>query len=120
MLDRRKEYMKMAEVETNHWWYTNLQQLVLDAIQKNNNGLNDVIIDAGCGTGGLLLFLKDKKYSNVMGFDLSLHGVDICKTRSLNVVQHDLNKISELYPQNHADIIISNDTLCYFDMKKGV
>ena len=117
MLDRENEYIKMAEVERNHWWYKNLHRLVLDAIKSRFNSRDVGIIDAGCGTGGLLLFLKDKKYSNAMGFDLSHDGVDICRAKGLNVVQHDLSRISELYPRDRTDVIISNDTFYFFDMK---
>lgn len=117
MLDREKEYIKMAEVERNHWWYRNLHHLVLDTIKNRFDSRDIAIIDAGCGTGGLLLFLKDKEYSNVMGFELSSYAVDICRTKGLNVVQYDLSRISELYPPDHADVIISNDTFYFFDME---
>lgn len=114
---KKSVYIKIAEVERNHWWYRNLHHLVLDTIKNSFDGRDIAIIDAGCGTGGLLLFLKDKEYSNVMGFDISCDAVDICRAKGLNVVQYDLSRIYELYPHDHADVIISNDTFCFFDME---
>jgi len=117
MLERKEEYTKMAEVERKHWWYRTLHCLVLDAIKKSYDSRDIAIIDAGCGTGGLLLGLIDKHYSNVMGFDLSYDAVDLCRAKGVNVVQHDLRRISELYPPDYADVIISNDTFYFFEMK---
>lgn len=67
--------------------------------------------------GGLLLFLKDKEYTNLMGFDLSSYAVDICRESNLNVVHFNLKRISELYLPDYADVIISNDTFYFFSME---
>ena len=62
MINNKKEYLKMDEVESKHWWYVSLHYLTLKAIQNKFNFLDVSILDAGCGTGGLLSFLKRKKY----------------------------------------------------------
>ncbi len=107
----------MAAVERRHWWYRTLHSIVLNSIEKSFDSRDIVIIDSGCGTGGLLLFLNDKGYSNVKGFELSPDAVNICRAKGANVVQFDLRRISDLYPCDHADVIISNDTFYFFDMK---
>ena len=117
MLDRKQEYIKMARVEQMHWWYRALHYLVLDEVSKIFPDRGVSIIDAGCGTGGLMLFLKKYGYSNIRGFDISPHAADICRQLKLEVEQYDLSNISTLYDPNSADIIVSNDTLYFFDEK---
>lgn len=71
MLERSHEYEKMAHVEQEHWWYVALHHLVLRALRHKFAHIDPAIIDAGCGTGGLMLFLRDRGYSDLQGFDLS-------------------------------------------------
>jgi len=112
MLDRKDEYEKMAQVEQEHWWYRALHHLVMDSIRTNTGSSDISILDAGCGTGGLMLFLRQKGYTRVKGFDLSPHAVGICRGRGLDVEQCDLRNMTARYPRVSADVIISNDTLC--------
>jgi SAM-dependent methyltransferase len=44
------EYTRMDEVESRMWWYRALHTRLLDALTDRP----DPILDAGCGTGGLL------------------------------------------------------------------
>jgi SAM-dependent methyltransferase len=112
MLDRKEEYEKMARVEQEHWWYRALHHLVLDSLRGNTRNNDISILDAGCGTGGLMLFLRQEGYTRVRGFDLSPHAVEICRGRGLDVEQCDLRNVATRYPRASADVIISNDTLC--------
>jgi SAM-dependent methyltransferase len=74
---------------------------------------NDVsIIDAGCGTGGLMLYLRHQGYTHLKGFDLSQHAVWICHGRGLDVEQCDLRDMADLHAPASTDVIVSNDTLC--------
>ncbi len=51
---------------------------------------NAPILDAGCGEGNLLAFLRAKGYANLSGFDLSPECVRLCRERGLEFVQtHD-------------------------------
>ena len=112
MLERKDENEKMARVEQEHWWYRALHHLVLDSIRTNASGNDISILDAGCGTGGLMLFLRQSGYTQLKGFDLSQHAVEICRKRGLSVEQCDLRNMAASYPRASADVIISNDTLC--------
>ena len=112
MLERKDEYEKMARVEQEHWWYRALHHLVLDYLRGNTRNNDISILDAGCGTGGLMLFLRQNGYPRVKGFDLSPHAVEICRGRGLDVEQCDLRNMAARYPHSSADVIISNDTLC--------
>jgi len=113
MLDREHEYQKMAECERDHWWYRSLHEQCLHAIagMRAEQPLN--ILDAACGTGGLLLKLLRNCGDQLYGFDLSPLAVERAQARGLNVVQADLRSLSGVFPLTFFDVIVSNDSL-YF------
>ncbi len=113
MIDNRREYEVMAEVETNHWWYRILHSLVLESIERELMSPNIHVLDAGCGTGGLIHSLKAAGYRQVKGFDLSPIAVDICQKKGLDVQLGSLNDIATIQAPSKFDVIISNDTLYY-------
>jgi len=113
MIDNRREYEVMAEVETNHWWYRILHSLVLESIERELMSPNIHVLDAGCGTGGLMHSLKAAGYRQVKGFDLSPIAVDICQKKGLDVQLASLNDIATIQAPSKFDVIISNDTLYY-------
>lgn len=79
-----EEYKKMAKLEDSHWWYKGLRDLVLDYCKG-------ILLDAGCGTGGLLKrYKKDFK----IGFDKSEEAVKECLKKGLSVFNFDINKMS--------------------------
>ena len=113
MLDRMEEYQIMAEVEQYHWWYRALHERCQAAIQSEFNRLDIKILDAGCGTGGLLCWLREKGYSNLRGFDLSEIATSHCLERQLDVFKLDLRQIGNWFIRNQFEVIVSNDTLYY-------
>jgi len=111
---RKKEIIKMSEVENNYWWYKSLHELTFGTIKDNFEGNDVSILDAGCGSGGLMRYLISKGYKNIDGFDISDEAVSICNNVGLNVVSGDVKHADRMYSGKKYDIIISNDTLCYF------
>ena len=118
MLPKKQEYNKMAQVEQKLWWYRCLHYLTLDSISSNFSDRDIIIIDAGCGTGGLMLFMQEQGYANLQGFDLSLDSVRICRQRRLNVAHENLLNIAHRYFPASADVIVSNDTLYFLDKEE--
>lgn len=97
MLTTKYEYEKMARVEQKLWWYRALHEMVFDVLQEYTEDQSVRIIDAGCGTGGLMLYLKERGYSNIEGFDLSADAVEFCLQRGLKAVQDNLTNIGRRY-----------------------
>jgi len=52
-----REYEKMAEVEDRMWWYKALHRNLLGLIERFLDAPAARLLDAGCGTGGLLRVL---------------------------------------------------------------
>ena len=115
MIDNRLEYQRMFEVEQKLWWYQILHEKVLKQIRKHFKALDPdlKILDAACGTGGLLSYLREKGYHNLTGFDYSEHAVDFSRERNLNVSFGDLKNVNAFNPGQTFDIICCNDAL-YF------
>ena len=61
MIGRSEEYAKMFELESQLWWYRHLHERTEAALQQQFGQRRDMqILDAGCGTGGMLDFLGQK------------------------------------------------------------
>ncbi len=52
------EYRRMADVEDRMWWYRGLHDVVLAALDRWGPRPLPSLLDAGCGTGGLLRRLE--------------------------------------------------------------
>ena len=103
----------MYHAEKKLWWYKILHGQVLKALAKNFGDKQIQIVDGGCGTGGLMDFLKENAYGNIRGFDISVHALKLSKERGLDVFSGDIRNIGGLFSDNSADAFISNDSL-YF------
>ena len=108
----------MAQVECRLWWYRALHHLVADALARNHLGHNARVLDAGCGTGGLMIFLRDLGYCKLSGFDVSPEAVAVCQQRNLSVQAGDLRHMDHFCPPASAEVIVSNDTLYFFSAEE--
>ncbi|WP_221394576.1 bifunctional 2-polyprenyl-6-hydroxyphenol methylase/3-demethylubiquinol 3-O-methyltransferase UbiG [Dyadobacter sp. NIV53] len=115
MINNRIEYQRMYEAERKLWWYQVLHRKILLQITNHFKVFNPrlKILDAACGTGGLLSFLKEKGYHNISGFDFSEHAIDFSLARDLDVSFGDLKNVNAFRPDETFDVICCNDAL-YF------
>ena len=113
MLDRPIEYEKMYASEMSLWWYAHLHELVLATFKTAGFAFQTAILDAGCGTGGLLTRLHHAGYENTLGIDLSPHAVRFCRQRNLLVTEGSLWDAVQLKEEMKAEVVICNDAL-YF------
>ena len=106
----KNEYALMFSIEDTYWWYKALRDIVFRYIGKESRVKNDVtILDAGCGTGGLLAKLG--KYETY-GFDFSEEAIKFCEKRGLdNVVFGSVLGIP--FNDKMFDIAISMDVLSH-------
>jgi ubiquinone/menaquinone biosynthesis C-methylase UbiE len=78
---RIEEYKNIFSQEGTHWWYRSMQDLVPRVFKKFSiiKGRSAVILDAGCGTGGMLRLLK-KHFPgvDVIGIDYSAEALSYC------------------------------------------
>ncbi|MFY7908152.1 MAG: class I SAM-dependent methyltransferase [Emticicia sp.] len=116
MLINYDEYRMMYEAEEKLWWYRILHEKVLKEIQNRFQANKQIkILDAGCGTGGLMSFLIKHGYENIQGFDYSLDAVSFCKERNLDVQQTDITNFENVFGQESFDVIVNDDVVYQFD-----
>ncbi len=123
MLNNPVEYSLMAIAEKRHWWYRVLHEQTIRALDLfiEKNGIEKSltnILDAGCGTGGLMDKLRFVGYSSVVGADISDYAVEICKRKRQIVSKCDVKELPTKYFSRKYDVIICNDVLCYFTMEE--
>ena len=66
---------------------------------------NCSVLDLGCGRGGLLAHLRDKKNCQVKGVDISDEAVEICLEKGIEVIKCDV-EVDEI-PGRYDAIILS-------------
>ncbi len=115
MIGRSDEYEKMFRLEGRLWWYRHLHERVAEALHGRFGARRDVrLLDAGCGTGGLLYFLRQRNYQNLRGIDGSADAVAFCHERDLDAALVNLTELAEFEPDVQYDAIVCNDVFCYF------
>jgi len=97
------EYLNIYRLEDTHWWYQGTYALVSSALKKWLSAVNPKICDAGCGTGGLLEYLKNKSFSYLYGFDISPYAWEQLKKRK------DIN--NRVYLGNLEQLAIKDSSL---------
>jgi len=107
------EYQRMAEVERDMWWYTSLHADLFNIIGKHFGQERGIrILDAGCGTGGFLNYVRRRGYPNCKGLDISPLAVASCRQQGLEVLQGSIADPAALTRAGSADVIVAIDVIC--------
>lgn len=103
-----REYHRLRSVEDEHWWFRAVHELALKGLADGIRSDSPALLDAGCGTGGLMVELS--RIGRVEGIDFSPVAVELARKRGLTRVrQADLNAPS--LPACAYDGIVSLDVL---------
>jgi ubiquinone/menaquinone biosynthesis C-methylase UbiE len=103
-----REHDVMHSVEDHYWWYQALRQHVANSIASS--GVDFSVLDAGCGTGGMLSTLRAKfPDADLTGIDESKHALELAASRNsgarlLPASVHELP-----FPENSFDFVLSLD-----------
>ena len=105
----RAEYLVMAAVEGHHWWYGGMRAIAAGMLDLAYAGRRDLhILDAGCGSGGNMLFLR--RYGSVIGIDLAAEALVLGRLS----LQSELARASVLaipFADASFDLVTSFDVL---------
>lgn len=104
-------YKEMFNQETTHAWYQSTRKLLLDLLRPKLPP-TPKILDAGCGTGGTIVYLNQQAPSwNIQGIDYSKTAVTYCRRRGLTSIR--LGNVNHLpFPDNYFDCVYCLDVLC--------
>ena len=105
------EYEKMYKFEEGYWWWIGKREIVKCILNRLNLNFTN-ILDAGCGTGLNLNYLKH--YGSVIGLDFSKEALNFCKLReNKNLIQADAEKVP--FKEDTFDLITALDLLEHLD-----
>jgi len=109
------EYALMRRVEDSYWWYAILRESVAAEVKSHLAGrAAPRILDAGCGTGGMMAMLRREDLSwQVTGIDFSPEALEHTRERGFpDVILGSVNALP--FPNDSFDVVISLDVL-YFE-----
>ena len=111
-----EEYERMAEADDRMWWYRALHRNLLIALDRTGPGTDLAALDAGCGTGGLLLFLRrERPRLRLQAVDLRPEAVAVAARRTgLPVRQASLHTLP--FPDGAFDAVLVTDVLSHSDV----
>jgi SAM-dependent methyltransferase len=107
------EYQKLATTEDTMWWFKALHRLVLDQIAQMELAPGDRLLDAGCGTGGMLRSVA-RRYPDLQasGVEFDTVAAAVAGERSGRTVT--VGSIEKLPCESaKLDAIVSLDVLCH-------
>lgn len=109
----REEYRRMAELEAAMWWYRALHAHLASHLAALGLPGGGRLLDAGCGTGGLLRYLKDALPALALeGVEFDPEAAALAREKSgLPVTVGSVNALP--YASAGFDAIVSADVLCH-------
>lgn len=105
-------YQRFYEIENVHWWFVARKAIVLSLLDHYlPRGSGRVVLDAGCGTGGLLEDLE--RYGELVAVDSSGEAVKFCKLRGYEIVQCSI--LDTPFRPATFDVVIGLDVIEHVD-----
>jgi SAM-dependent methyltransferase len=105
------EYKYLYELEEHHWWFVGMRKVVAALLDGIVPGEPRRILDAGCGTGLMMAWLRRyRKDATIFGLDFDSHAVRYTAGRGEKcVVQGSIAAMP--FPTAYFDMVTSFDVL---------
>ena len=102
----------MRSVEDHYWWYQALRQHVVAAIEPIASNFS--LLDAGCGTGGMLNVVRQKfPAADLTGVDKSNHALELTAARKTGAKLFSASVHDLPFPADSFDVVLSLDVLSH-------
>ena len=108
------EYDRIAQLEERHWWYLGMRAIARNWLEQlAGQALSAAaplpwrILDAGCGAGGGLHWLKS--FGIATGIDLHASAIAYARQASSSVARASVQALP--FPTNHFDLVTSFEVL---------
>lgn len=108
---RDEEYRRLDRLEASLWWFAGLRGLVLDLLAQHMAGETFRLLDAGCGTGGMLARVAERyPRAELFGVDYSATACALARAKARAQVR--CGSVNDLpYADASFDTIVSLDVL---------
>ena len=84
-------------------------KIISELIENNTR-----VLDVGCGDGTLMKYLKDEKYVDTRGLEISKKNVQDCTSKGLSVIEGNAEKDLHQFPNLSFDYVVLSQTLQAF------
>ena len=74
-------FERLYEVEEGHWWSRGMREIAAGILRSRVEAAGASVLDAGCGTGINLGWLRQFRPRRVVGVDLSRDALEFCRRR---------------------------------------
>lgn len=111
------EYEAMHAQEQCFWWYRALHEIILARLQTLALPADFVLLDAGCGTGGLLQKIRSAfPQANLVGLEYHPAGIQHLKhLQHTSIVNGNINTLP--FADNHFNVITLTDVLYHINIQ---
>lgn len=108
---REDEYRRLDELEDSMWWFAGLRGMVLTLLARHGAGRDSRLLDAGCGTGGMLKEIAGRYPAMALeGLDLSPSACAFAMRKTGAIIRR--GSVNEMpYPDGAFDVVVSLDVL---------
>lgn len=106
-----QDYAYLYELEENFWWFVGMREITQALLDSTAAGPAGRVLDAGCGTGGMLSHLaRYAAVHDIVGIDFSETALRFCVQRQRHLLARA--SVSELpFADLSFDLITSFDVL---------
>jgi SAM-dependent methyltransferase len=105
------EYRRVFEAEEAQWWYAGMRSISLAVLagplRRLDRGRPLTLLDAGCGTGGILKTLG--AFGPAVGIDVSEEALRFCRIRGVPAARAELAALP--FPDDAFDCVASLDVI---------
>jgi len=112
------EYRRLYELEDELWWFQGMERISVALLDRFVGAGNELsLLDAGCGTGGMLASLA--RYGSVTGLDRSEDALRFARKRDHESLTR--GTVSQLpFASESFDVVTSFDVLYHLDVSNDV
>lgn len=104
-------YRRIFDAEQGHWWHLGMREISRVLLGKRlQAGVR--VLDAGCGTGGVLRWLIDEgRVGRAVGVDVASAAIDLARERVPEAELHVAPVRALPLEDESFDLVVSNDVL---------
>lgn len=103
-------YEELFELEDRYWWFIAKRDLILSLIDSAVKEAPRVVLEVGCGTGGLLQQLSNR-YRAAFGLDISYKALSCCADRGLRPSLVQGNAAELPFKGGTFDLVVASELL---------